>query len=188
MRPSQVVVGAIGGGEHPAAQAVSYTATPAYGPPVGPARDTARRGHDAPRRSAGRRCGSRRWCWPAPHRHGLALRPAGRAIRRSLRSTPAGSGKSQRRGTRQLPVLGPAGTLFWEDVLPGEVGAGPFENLQRYLQPGVWDCGVIRVSASWTVSSTKCCGWRGFGRVGGRSGRGSGGFRHRVRGSVGGRG
>jgi hypothetical protein len=60
--------------------------------------------------------------------------PAGSAIRKSLRSTLAGSGRSPRRGSPAGPAPGPAGTLFWEDVLPGEVGAGPFEDLHFYLQ------------------------------------------------------
>ena len=88
----------------------------------------------APRRSAGGRCGSRRWCWPNPHRRDPVPRPAGRAIRRNPRSIPSGSGRPPRPGTRRRQAPGPAGTLFWEDVLPGKVGAGPFEDLHFHLQ------------------------------------------------------
>ena len=42
-------------------------------------------------------------------------------------------GRPPRRRCRRRRALGPAGTLFWEHVLPGEVGGGPLEDLDLHL-------------------------------------------------------
>src|SRR3712207_2277015 len=70
---------------------------------------------------------------------GPRRRPRGRcpddpATRRNPNARPAAPRRPPRRRCRRRQAPGPAGTLFWEDVLPGEVGTGPLEDLDLHLR------------------------------------------------------
>src|SRR6476646_5505848 len=56
--------------------------------------------------------------------------------RLTTRSNPTlkhrGPGTPPRRGTRQRQAQRRAGTLFWEHVLPSEVGTGPLQDLDLH--------------------------------------------------------
>src|SRR5690606_18128836 len=57
-----------------------------------------------------------------------------RSSRTSRRSAP---GRPPRREHRPRRAPGPAGTLLWEHVLPGEVGRGTLEDLDLHLKHAV---------------------------------------------------
>jgi hypothetical protein len=120
MRPPSADDAATVCGECPAGQRVSCTATPVWrrpachglgavrAHPIGLARGGVDIGDDV---------GQMRIS-DIPRRR----RPATSLL--VARGRPDGPGKSPRPETRTRQARGPAGSSFWEDVLPGEVGAG----------------------------------------------------------------
>src|SRR4051794_27990512 len=58
---------------------------------------------------------------------------AGLATRSTPTVTPSAPGRPPRRQTRRRQALGPAGTLFWEHILPSEERRGPLQNLDLHV-------------------------------------------------------
>src|SRR3954470_14754315 len=80
--------------------------------------------------------------WPARVRCGLAAIRGpvrvpigvGLSTRSSRNGIRRAAGRTPRRRYRRRRVHGPAGTLLWENVLPGEIRRRPLENLIFHLE------------------------------------------------------
>ena len=104
-------------------------APPAYAPQPAAGRVAARRGSGAHRKCAASWHGYRGRHGSGAHPQGLGATGGDAAIRRSRRWRLLRLGRSPRQGSPARPARGPNRTLFWEHVLPREVGTGPLQDL-----------------------------------------------------------